>query len=77
MPAPKKEYKSKAITTSIKYTSRVSLKIGDSFYTLEACEERHIPEDKTIIIEKERGLLWEEVNWQVDNQAEQIIKMSK
>ena len=38
------KYESKAITTQIRATSRVSAKIGDDFYTLEFSEERTIPD---------------------------------
>ena len=69
-----KEYVSKARTTSIKFTSRLSTKIptrrGDIFVTLEACEERFIPEGKDVDIEKERQLLWDTVNDECDNQME-------
>ena len=69
-----KEYVSKARTTSIKFTSRLSTKIptrrGDVFVTLEACEERFIPEGEDVDIEKERQLLWDTVNDECDSQME-------
>ena len=34
-------------TTSIKFTSRASVKIGDSYYTFEACIEKQCPESYT------------------------------
>lgn len=68
----KKEYESKAITTSIKFTSRASVKMGDNFYTVEACEERMIPDLPDIDIEAEKRLLWDEVNRQIDEQVDDI-----
>ena len=70
----KEEYVSKARTTSIRFTSRLSTKIptrrGDIFVTVEACEERFIPEGEDVDMEKERQLLWDTVNDECDNQME-------
>ena len=64
-----------AKTTTIRATSRASVKIKDSFYTVEWCEERTIePNDN---IEEERASLWETCNTEVDNQIEDILKMIK
>ena len=63
------EYVSKAVTTTIKVTSRASVKIKDSYYTLEFSEERAIPDQYdggSVDLEAERLLLWAEVNAQVD-----------
>lgn len=68
------EYISKAITTSIRFTSRASIKVGDSFYTIEACEERTIPDIEGINIEEERAALWDTVNNEVDMQIQDIVK---
>ena len=70
-----KEYISQATTISISATSRISLKIRDNFYTVEFSEERSIP--NTADIEKERKLLWDTVNEEVDNQAVEIKQMFK
>ena len=67
-------YESKAIITTIKATSRESVKIGDSYYTLEYCEERVIPDVEGIDIEAERRILWDTVNREVDIQAEETVK---
>lgn len=69
---------SKAITTSIRATSRASVKIGDSFYTLEFCEERSVPDtlDETKLAE-ERAALWDVCNAEVDNQIDDVIKALK
>ena len=63
------------VTTSIRITSRASIKVKDSFYTIEYCEERSIPEGADL--EEERADLWNLCNAEVDNQLEDIIKMSK
>lgn len=67
-------YTSKAITTQIRATSRVSAKIGDDFYTLEFSEERTIPDIEGVDLEKERELLWDDVNYSVDTQLQDTIK---
>lgn len=68
-----------AVTTAIRFTSRASVKIGDNFYTVEACEERMIPEDKlyTIDMELERKDLWDTVNTECDNQIQDILQTFK
>ena len=63
---------SKAVTTSIKATSRVAVKIKDNFYTVEFSVERAVPEDANL--EQERAELWDAVNGTVDDQCEQILK---
>ena len=67
-------YISKANTTQIRATSRVSAKIGDDFYTLEFTEERTIPDVAGVDLEKERELLWDDVNYSVDTQLQDTIK---
>ena len=57
--------------TSIRATSRASVKVKDSFYTVEYCEERSIGPDD--IIEKERTDLWNTCNGEVDSQIEDIL----
>ena len=67
-------YESKAITTQIRATSRASVKVHDNYYTIEYTEERTIPQIDDVDIAKEREILWDCVNNEVDNQIEDIIK---
>ena len=62
----------KGKTVSIRATSRASVKVGDSFYTVEWCEERSVPEDCNITAE--RSALWDTCNNEVDCQIEEILK---
>lgn len=73
----KKIYESKAVTTSIKFTSRCSIKVGESFYTVEACEERLIPAVEGVDINEERKILWDIVNMECDKQVEDILRTYK
>lgn len=59
-------------TTAIRATSRASVKVGDSFYTVEYCEERSIDPDDNV--EEERKKLWDTCNGEVDSQIEDILK---
>ena len=68
------EYEPKAVITTIKATSRASLKIRDNYFTVEYTEERVIPDIEGIDIEQEKLALWEAVNTEVDNQAELLEK---
>lgn len=70
------EYQSKAITTSIRVTSRASVKIKESFYTVEYTEERAIPDMPDIDLDAERKLLWDACNAEVDGQIEAILNLS-
>lgn len=64
-----------AKTSSIRATSRASVKVGESYYTLEYSEERLIPEiPDTINLEEERAELWELCNSEVDKQILDILK---
>ena len=67
-------YVSKARTTQIRATSRASVKIKESYYTVEYTEERTIPDTEGVNLEEERKLLWNDVNDEVDGQIEDIIK---
>ena len=69
------KYKSKATTTKIAATSRISKKIEETYYTLEFTEERIVPEDANL--DAERKILWDTVNAEVDNQIEDILNMYK
>ena len=76
------EYEVMGKTTAIKFTSRASVcitaKNGDkNFYTVEACEERLIPDIDGVDIEAERQALWNTVNEQCDNQIADILKVYK
>lgn len=68
-------YEQKAITTQIRATSRASVKIGNDFYTVEYSEERTIPDVEGVNLEKERTILWDCVNDEVDTQIDTIIKL--
>lgn len=57
---------------TIKAASRASVKVVDSFYTVEYCEERSIDPDDNI--EEQRKALWDTCNGEVDNQIEDILK---
>lgn len=66
--ARSKKYEQKAQTTMIRFTSRASINIGNNYYTVEACEERIIPDLPDVDLVKEKKMLWDTVNEEVDNQ---------
>lgn len=66
-------YTSKAVITKISATSRVAIKIRDNFYTVEYSEERSLPDIEDIDIEKERTILFDDVNKIVDAQCADIL----
>lgn len=62
-------------TTLIKASSRASVKVRDSYYTVEYTEERSVDEQDNVDTEREK--LWNDVNIQVDNQIEEIFNTFK
>jgi hypothetical protein len=79
--AKQRKYFSQAVPTLIRATSRVSVKLNESFYTFEFQEERAFPidlvEEGQINFEKEKEMLWDEVHSQVDKQVSDIVSMLK
>lgn len=70
-------YESKAKTTKISATSRASVKVRDSYYTVEYQEERAIPDIDSVDLEREREMLWATVNDECDRQVQDIINTFK
>ena len=68
-------YKQQAKTIKISGTSKATVQIKNNYYSFSYSEERELPEDDTRTnIEKERELLWETLNSEVDKQIEQIME---
>lgn len=70
MTAKKTVRKSKPV--SISASSRASVKIGDSYYTVEFKEEWAIEDGADM--KAERKALWDTVNGECDSQIEDIIR---
>lgn len=68
-------YIPKAKPTVIKFSSRASIKIKDSFYTFEYGEERQINDYDNIDMDKEIEILTNQCNTVVDKQIEEIVNM--
>lgn len=66
----------KGIPTKISAVSRISIKIKDNFYTLEASEERQLPEGE-LNMEEEFTALFNEINDMIDKQAEEVKQTFK
>lgn len=64
----------KAKTTTIKATSRMSIKVKNDFFTVEYCEERVVPDDDSVNLEEERKALWEDVTKEVEDQISEITE---
>lgn len=75
--ATRKKAEIKAVTRTITASSRASIKVGDSFYTVEYQEERVIPDGVAVDIEAERKALWDTVNTECDNQVADILTTYK
>jgi len=69
------EYAPVGKTTAIRFTSRASVCVDKNYYTVEACEERLIPDIEGVDIEAERQALWDTVNEQCDEQVKEIIEV--
>lgn len=68
-------YIQKAIPKTIKFSSRASIKIKDSFYTFEYGEERQIDDFNEVNLDREKQLLIDDCNRVVDTQIEEVVKM--
>jgi len=65
-------------TTSIKFTSRSSVKIRDNYYTFEATIEKQCPENYTTEdYETAKYNLWDEVNREIDGQITELVEYLK
>lgn len=72
------QYYSQAIPTTIKFSSRASIKITsngqDHYYTVEYGEERQIENFEDVDIAKERQFLIDDCNNIVDEQVKEIVE---
>ena len=62
-----------AKTTSVKATSRASVKIKDCYYTFEFEEELDTKNIKESNLQQEKDMLWERVHSEVDKQIRQVV----
>lgn len=69
------DYKPKAITKTIKFSSRASVKVKEAYYTMEYGEERQIDNFDDVNIDKEIQLLTDDCNKVVDRQVEEVVNM--
>lgn len=66
-------YEVKGKTTKITATSRCAIKIKDNFYTQELIEERVLPENEEVDLDKEYEALFNSVNDEIDRQMQDIL----
>lgn len=62
-------------TVMIQHTSRISIKLKDTYYTFEAVEQRSIEGD--VDLEKARQDLWDSVHGEVDKQVTEVLNLAK
>lgn len=67
-------YEVKGKTTKITATSRCAIKIKDNFYTQELIEERVLPENGEVDLNKEYEALFNSINDEIDRQMQDILK---
>ena len=67
-------YEVKGKTTKITATSRCAIKIKDNFYTQELIEERVLPENEEVDLNKEYEALFNSINDEIDRQMQDILK---
>ena len=70
----KKMYVPKAIPTIIAASTSTTIKLGDNYFKVEAHEERKIPEEVEVDMDREWDFLFDEINSVCDIQVEEIIK---
>ena len=67
-------YEVKGKTTKITATSRCAIKIKDNFYTRELIEERVLPENEEVDLNKEYEALFNSINDEIDRQMQDILE---
>lgn len=67
------KYISKAIPIEITASSRVSVKIKETYYTFEFSEKRAIENYEEVDMDKERQELWDTCHSEVDKQVKEIL----
>ena len=70
-------YEVKGKTTKITATSRCAIKIKDNYYTLELSEERTMPDNEEIDLDKEYKALFDSINIEIDNQMQDVLNSIK
>lgn len=70
-------YEIKGKTTKITATSRCALKVKDNYYTLELTEERTMPNDVEIDLDKEYRAVFDSINAEIDNQIQDVLNNVK
>lgn len=69
-------YVQQAKTIKISATSKATVQVKNNYYSFSYGEERELPEDDTRVnLDKERELLWQSLNAEVDKQIEEILKI--
>lgn len=68
-------YVPQAKPTVIKFISRASIKVKESFYTFEYGEERQIDNFDAVNLDLEKQALIDDCNTVVDNQIREIVDM--
>lgn len=69
-------YVQQSKTIKISATSKATVQVNNNYYSFSYSEERELPEDDLRVnLEKERELLWETLNAEVDKQIEQVVKL--
>lgn len=71
------KYEVKGKTTKITATSRCAIKVKDNYYTLELSEERVMPDDKSIDLDKEYDALFNSINSEIDTQMQDVLNSIK
>lgn len=67
------------ITNKLQVSSRVSVKLQDTFYTFEFIEERYIPGHLIgeANMDLEKAALWDSAHAEVDKQVQDVVDMLK
>lgn len=67
------KYVSKAIPVEITASSRVSVKIKETYYTFEYSEKRSIENYDRVDMDQEREDLWNTCHGEVDKQVKELL----
>lgn len=72
--ARKKVYTQKAVTSSISADVKMTVKLGDNYFSISGHEERTVPNEPDVELDREYEFLWDNVYNECDKELEKILK---
>ena len=69
-----KVYKQKAITSTISADVKMTVKLGDNYFSISGHEERTVPNEPDVELDREWEFLWDNVYEECDKEMEKVLQ---